>query len=215
MSSKRTISATNEAGFASKSIKFILSARLDFSSGVKRFHTEIGPKTLTSPIHGAEVYDGIGDFGGIATDVKESISAAPIGVTLALSGVNSSLIDTAFTDDYFRRDAEVMIGLEDSDGDMIDDPEILYSGYMDKIEIALVKNQSTFMVYLESRGTNLLTSSDWRFTDEDKQREVPGDLFAEYIYRMADLVLRWGSHGWSPSGIPPDYKEPGRNPQGR
>lgn len=201
MTSKRTISATNESEFLNKELKVVIFVRLDFSSGVQRFHTEIGPKTAVHPVHGSEIYTGIGDFGGIVGDVKESTSGAPIGMRIALTGVKASLINTALTDDYFRREAEMMIGLENEAGDLIDDPEILFSGYMDKIDISLVKNSGDMVLQLESRGTNLLTASDLLFTDEDKQREVSGDLFGEYIYRMTDLVLRWGSETVRGSGI--------------
>lgn len=212
MTSKRTISATNEAEFLTKEIKIVVFARLDFSSGVQRFHTEIGNKTATHPVFGAELYLGIGDFGGITGDVKESVSGAPIGITLALTGVDSSLINKAFTDDYFRRDADVMIGLEDETGALIDDPEILFSGFMDKIDIIFLKNKGQISLQLESRGTNLLTASDLRYTDEDKQRETSGDLFAEYIFRMSDLVLRWGSTTVGGSGI---FATPNQGKKGR
>ncbi len=214
MTSKRTISTLNEAEFLTKGIKIVVFARLDFSSGVQRFHTEIGNKTATHPIFGSELYVGIGDFGGITGDVKESISGAPIGISLALTGVDASLINKAFTDDYFRRDADVMIGLENETGALIDDPEILFSGFMDKIDIIFVKNKGQISLQLESRGTNLLSSSDHRFTDEDKQREVSGDLFAEYIFRMSDLVLRWGSTTVGGSGIVAAPPKPPKGPKG-
>jgi hypothetical protein len=201
MTSKRDISATNETGFNQALVKMVFFARLDFSSGVKRFHTEIGPKTVTHPVHGSESYDGLGDFGGISKEVKESTAGKPIGVVIGLTGVDSALINDAFTDDYFRREGSIMIGLEDASGAMLDDPEVLFEGYMDKMEIAFVKGKANIAMSLESRGTNLLTSSDWRFTDEDKQREVTGDLFGEYIYRMADLQLKWGSNQVFSTGI--------------
>ncbi len=212
MTSKRTISTLNENATLAKHVKIILFARLDFSSGVKRFHTEIGPKTATHPIHGAESYLGVGDFGGITTSVKESTQGAPIGMSLTLSGVGS-LINTSFTDDYFRRDAEIMLGLENESGALIDDPEILFSGFMDKIDVVLGPRNAVITLSLESRGTNFLSASDWRFTDEEKQREHSGDLFAEYIYRMADLTLRWGqqnvstgSGGFSRGRQPPNTR---------
>jgi hypothetical protein len=70
---------------------------------------------------------------------------------------------------------------------------------------------------LESRGTNFLSRSDLRFTDEELQIEYAGDLGGEYIYRMADLTLRWGSQRFQGSGIfqpappitpPPDIRRP-------
>ncbi len=193
MTSKRRISTPNETGILAAVIKPVIFARLDFSSGVQRFHTEIGPKTAEHPIHGPEVYTGIGDFGGLSSDVKETTSGAPTNLSLSLTGIDSSLINIALTDDYFRRDAELMLGLEDGNGDLLDDPEILFSGYMDKVDVVLNQGFGQMSLNLESRGTNLLRNSDHRFTDEDKQVEVPGDLMAEYVYRMADLTLRWGS----------------------
>jgi hypothetical protein len=211
MTSKRTISATNEAGFNAADVKIVVFARLDFAGGVQRFHTEIGPKTATHPIYGAEVYTGLGDFGGIASDVKEATSGAPIGITLALTGVDSGLINTFLTDDYFRRDAEIMFGIEDTQGDLIDDPEIMFSGFMDKVDIVFTPGGGLATMQLESRGTNLLTASDLRFTDEELQIEFSGDLLGEYIYRMADLKLRWGDKDVFGSGIggPGDNQDDG------
>ncbi len=193
MTSKRTISAANETALLAQVKKLVYFVRMDFSAGVERFHTEIGPKTATHPIHGAEVYQGIGDFGGLQGDVVESVSGAPQAIKLSLSGVKASLVTSAVVDDYYRRDVEVMLGLEDEAGDLIDDPEILFSGFMDKMDISLNRNVGTMVLTCESRGTNLLRASDHRFTDEDKQAEVSGDLLGEYIYRMMDLELFWGN----------------------
>ena len=201
MTSKRNISAPNEAETLSNVLKIVIFARLDFLSGVQRFHTEIGPKTATLAPHGSEVYQGIGDFGGINGDVKESISGAPISMSLALTGVDAGLVNTTLVDDYFRRDADIGIGMEDETGTLVDDPVILFSGYMDKAEISMTKGQGQIQLGLESRATNLLTSADLRFTNEDKQGSNPGDQGGEYIFRMADLILKWGVVGTFGSGI--------------
>ena len=114
--SKRTLSALNEAATLDANVKIVIFVRLDFPSGVQRFHTEIGSKNAVHPVYGSEVYSGIGDFGGINGAVKESISGAPIAITLALTG----------------------------------------------------------------------------FTDEDLQAESTADLLFEYVYRVSDMVLKWG-----------------------
>lgn len=212
MTSKRTITATNETGTLQRVVKPVIFARLDFSSGVQRFHTEIGPKTAVHPIHGSESYTGVGDFGGLSSDVKETTSGAPANLQLTLTGLDATLINISLTDDYFRREAEIMLGLEDASGVLLDDPEILFSGYMDKIDVVLQAGFAQMTLNLESRGTNLLTASDKRFTDEDKQIEVAGDLIGEYIYRQSDLQLRWGTQGVFGSGV---YGREQRNPDSR
>lgn len=192
MTSKREITATNETALLGAVVRPIVFARLDFSSGVQRYHTGIGPKTAVHPTHGSESYTGIGDFGGIQGDVVESVSQASQALQLTLSGVNATLVNIALVDDYYRRDAEIMLGLEDASGTLVDDPVILFSGFMEYMTVALKEKQGNIVLRCEGRGSNLRTSSDVRFTDEDKQREVSGDLFAEYVYRMADLELFWG-----------------------
>ena len=204
MTSKRSIDSANETALLAKVVKLVYFARLDFSSGVQRVHTEIGPITATHPIHGAELYSGIGDFGGIDGDVVESVSGAAKALKLRLTGVDSSWVNIALTDDYYRRDAEIMLGLEDAAGDLVADPEIIFSGFMDKVDAVLDHGLSALSLTCESRGTNLQRAPDNRFTDEDKQAEVSGDLFGEYIYRMADLKLFWGDREFTspfaPSG---------------
>ncbi len=197
MTSKRTIAAANETAFLAQNVKMVFFIRMDFSGGVQRMHTEIGPKTATHPVHGAESYLGIGDFGGISSTVVESVSKSPQSLKLSLTGIKASLITTALTDDYYRRDVEVMLGLEDALGDLIEDPEILFSGFMDTVEIALDDGIGHMTLTCESRGTNLRRASDHRFSDEDKQAEVSGDLLAEYAWRMVDLQLFWGDSQWN------------------
>ncbi len=192
MTSKRTIAAANETAFLAQVVKLVFFVRLDFASGVERFHTEIGPKTATHPIHGAELYTGIGDFGGLSADLVESVAGAPKSVQISLTGVKASLINTIQTTNYFNRDIEIMVGLEDDVGDLIEDPEIVFSGFMDKPDIALNAGIGQITLTSESRGIILLRASDHRFTDEDKQAEVTGDLLAEYVYRMVDLQIFWG-----------------------
>ena len=201
MTSKRNIDAANETATLAQLVKPVYFVRLDFSSGVERYHTEIGPTTATHPIYGAESYVGIGDFGGVDGEVVESVTGAPIAIKLSLTGVKSSMINMALVDDYYRRDAELMVGLEDETGDLIADPEIIFSGFMDQINISLNTSMGQMQLTCESRGTNLQRASDWRFTDEDKQIEVNGDLMGEYIYRMADLQLFWNDREFnSPFG---------------
>ena len=192
--SKRDISTLNEAALDAKYVKVVVYARLDFSGGVKRFHTEIGSRTAVHPVYGSESYDGIGDFGGIGGEVKEVVNGAPMRIELVLSGLSSALKTSAFTENYFRREAEIMIGLEDETGAAIDDPEILFSGLMDECNLSLDHGSATMILSLESRETNLLSSSDLRVTDEDLQAENSGDLLFEYVYAMEDMVLRWGSN---------------------
>ena len=205
MTSKRTITTLNQDAVLGQVVRPIMFARMAFSSGVQRLHTEIGPRTAVHPIFGSESYTGIGDFGGIVSDIKESISVAPESIKLAITGVKSSFINIALDDDYYRRDIELMFGFDDENGVLLDDPVILWSGFMDKVDINLGEGIGALTLTCESRATNLKGASDLRFTDEDLQAAFTGDLAGEYIFRMADLQLKWGgevSGGSSGGGTP-------------
>ena len=190
--SKRSITTLNQNAALASIVRPIMFVRMAFSSGVQRMHTEIGPRDAVHPIFGSEVYKGIGDFGGMASDIKETISVAPESVKLAITGVDSAFIDIALDDDYYRRDIELMFGFDDEAGELLDDPVIIWSGFMDKADINLGAGIGALLLSCESRATNLKGSSDLRFTDEDLQAAFTGDLAGEYIFRMADLQLRWG-----------------------
>ncbi len=216
MTSKRPLDSANETGFLSKVVRPRYFVRLDFASGVQRYHTDIGPRTITHPIFGSEVYTGIGDMGGIEGEIVESVSAAPQAVKISLTGVKSAFTTTIITDDYFRRDAEVMMGLDDASGAVLADPEIIFSGFMDKADLILAEDSARIVMTCESRAFELQRSSDWRFTDEDKQIEVSGDLLGEYIYRMADLQLFWGDKQFlSPFSTPNPLNDFDRSRRGR
>jgi hypothetical protein len=85
MTSKRTISALNEGALNARVVRPILFLRLDFFTGVKRFHTEIGDRDAVHPIFGNETYTGVGDFGGISSNITESIAQAPQAVKFSLT----------------------------------------------------------------------------------------------------------------------------------
>lgn len=215
MTSKRDMAAANETGFLQPHLGIIYYVRMDFSSGVQRFHSRIGPKTATHPIHGSEVYTGVGDFGGIEGDVVESIASLPQALAVSITGVKSAFNNIIITDNYFRRDVDIMVGLfNPSTGVLLADPEILYSGFMDKADLVLTEKAGRISLSCESRATILQRASDWRFTDEDLQIEYPGDLMGEYIYKMLDLKIYWGDKevgGWGTGGPSPESeRDPGQ-----
>jgi len=191
--STRDISNDNITALNAKLVRPIAFVRMDFDSGVKRFHTEIGPRTAVHPVYGSEVYTGIGDFGGLTTDITESTSSAAQVVKFGLSGVNPTLIaDVMASDDYHRREIELMFGFDDENGDLIDDPVIVFGGYMDKADIIFGEGKADISLSCESRASILQGNSDLRFTDEQMQTDYSGDLAGEYIYRMLDIVLKIG-----------------------
>lgn len=63
---------------------------------------------------------------------------------------------------------------------------------MDKPGFVFEKGKANLLMTCESKATILQDRPDLRFTDEQLQSDFSGDLAAEYVYRMRDLVLEWG-----------------------
>lgn len=190
--SLRDISAANITALNASVVRPIAFVRMDFAGGVRRIHSEIGPRTAVHPTYGSESYLGVGDFGGFSAEIVESVSNAAQALRISLTGLDSNLVSDAFTDDYHGRDIEIMLGFDDVDGVLEDDPVILWSGFMDKIDISLDQARATMTLNCESRATRLQSISDKRFTDEQLQNDYTGDVAGEYIFRMLDIQLRWG-----------------------
>lgn len=191
--STRDITSATISALGLATIRPILFARLDFASGALRVHTEIGPRTVTHPVHGSEIYTGLGDFGGISGSFVESVGNAANPIKLALAGVNSSLAALALdSSEYHWRNVDLMFGFDDSDGQLVDDPVVLTTYYMDTCDLTLEEGRADIIMTCESRAAILQDASDLRFTDEQLQSDYSGDLGGEYIYRMLDIELPWG-----------------------
>lgn len=191
--STRDISSAYITALAAQPIRAVVFFRLDFDTTPLLAHTEIGPRTAVHPVHGSESYDGVGDIGGLSASIVESVGNAPQAVRFTLSGVNAARVTTALDDtEYHRRDVDIMLGLDDANGDLIGDPVEIYSGYMDKADLTLDKNVASITMTCESRATILQDAPLLRFTDEALQEEYTGDLGGEYIFRMLDMQLPWG-----------------------
>lgn len=192
MTSKREITTANENATLAAVARPTWFLRMDFSSGVKRFHTGIGDRDAVHPVHGSETYTGAAEFGSVAKSVVESIGSDAKSISFKLSGVDTNEISDVITDDYFRRDVDLMLGLDDENGDLIDDPVLINTWLMDHATIALGKEFGEMNMQAESRALLMEVGSDWRFTDEDLQSAFSGDKAGEYFYRMLDLVIKWG-----------------------
>lgn len=196
---QRSISTLNEAAVLAGHVIPIVFARLNFLSGVLRLHTQIGDITFTHPVFGIETYNGIGDIGGISA-IEEGVATRPFGVKLVLTGVKQSLISQVLTDEYHRREANILIGLRNTTtGALVDDPFELWSGFMDKHDISVGKNFGRIIMSCESRADMMQDSDGKIFNDEDQQALHAGDVGFEYL----DQISLLGSVPWGDKSVAP------------
>lgn len=164
-------------------------------------------------------YTGAGNMMQVS-EVQESSDIAARGATLTLAGIPSNLISLALTEDYQGRVAKIKFGLigdntigesylltSDSDylllndsGDrlIIDAPGPaslfpLFVGYMDQMSIDEGPETSTISLSVESKMIDLEKPRIRRYTDNNQQSRFPGDLAFEFVTRLQDESIPWGS----------------------
>ena len=108
-------------------VRPVTFAKLDFSSSTMYVHDSIGTFTW-----GGNDWLGVGDFGSVST-IEEGTDISPYSITLELSGLDSTIanIGSAGTEDYYLRDVDIYLGLLDEDEALIEDPNQIWSGFMD------------------------------------------------------------------------------------
>ncbi len=175
------------ASQSGKGFSVIAAAELDFSNGFVRVHSGAGPKKLFG-----NTYKGIGGFGRI-TAIEEKAELGATIVELTISGLDPTEdnVNTVLTTNYRNRPATVYIAFIDPDGDIVEDPTILFRGFMDNAVVAQGKELSVTV-----RVNSIM--ADWdrakisRYTNEEQQDRFPGDLGLEFVPQMVEKEIKWG-----------------------
>ena len=189
----RVASSTNNTALQAQNIRLFIAADLDFVSGHVRAHDGIGDVTFSG-----NTYSGIGKFAGIDV-AEESINVIAKPVVLTISGIDSSIIATAVTEQYQGRTATLYLGLQDVDtGALLDTPEVLWEGRMDVMTVQL--GPSTGSVKLNCEHRLRREPRIARYTDADQQLAYSGDLFFNLVGKILGFKGTWGNKGVANDG---------------
>lgn len=153
------------------------------------------------------------------SELRESSDLSANGATLTLSGIPSDLIGLAIDEPYQGRICRVRFGLLDSElsqtsfldvggGDLllVDATDFLdisqqspgslfdvFVGYMDQMNIDEGPNTATISLAVENKLIDLERPRVRRYTHESQQIRYSGDLAFEFVTRLQDESLTWGS----------------------
>lgn len=166
--------------------KPFLLVKMQFDSGTLRVWSGRGDLPFNS-----ETYLGIGDLGKIS-QIEEGIEQRAFGISLQLSGVASSNVSLALSEELQNRKLEVWLGFFDSSYALVVDPVLLFRGRMDTMDIKLGKT-ATIVVTGESRLIDWARPRIRRYTDGDQQERFPGDLGFQFTSDASDKEIVWGA----------------------
>lgn len=164
----------------------ILLLKAEFDGGDLLLWSGVGPVT-----YDGDVYTGAGNLLGIS-ELEETKSIEAKGATFQLSGIPSSLISLALTDNYQGRPITCYFGCLDGSGVLVTDPVILFQGIMDVLQIDEGGDTATIGVAAENRLIDLRRSKVRRYTPEDQKQEFAGDLGLDFVAALQEKEIIWG-----------------------
>lgn len=188
----RDLETTFETAIEGSVVKPFLMFDLDFSSPVYLW-TGYGDITYNSG-SGNNTYIGAGTALDMsALEEVQDLSAA--GITLTLAGLGTEgteLLTKALTEEYQGKDVTIILGALDDSGDIIDDPIIVYKGFMDTLSINESAETSSISLTVENKLIMLRRNNERRYTDNDQKTYFPGDRGFEFVASIAEKDMTWG-----------------------
>ena len=181
----RGITTALNTEFTANEVEPFFAVDLDFDGGNVRIWTGYGNITIDS-----QTFVGSGDILHIS-GVEETADVQANGVTVTLSGLNSSLVSSALTETYQGRTCKIYFGALSS-GAVVADPYVLFSGRMDTMTIDDSGTAADITVTAESRLIDLDRARNRRYTTEDQKIDYPDDKGLEFIADLQDKQILWG-----------------------
>lgn len=157
-----------------------------FGDGDLRLWSGLGAITALG-----EVYAGAGTLLGLSS-IDETQDVVATGASVSLSGVPSDLVNAALDEVRQGATGRLYLGLLDEDGQLVDDPALLFEGRVDVPEIADDVDTCTITLSYESRLIDLTRAREWRYTDESQKALFPGDRGFEFVTTIQDKEVVWG-----------------------
>lgn len=182
----RTIdSAAATAAKQPSGYALVAAAELDFGSGFVRLNSS--PYAI---VIDGQTYQGIGRLGSIE-GVEEGAELQAYSIAFKLSGVPADMISIALAEHYQGRSSTAWLAILDANHALAAPATKMWKGRMDVMDVRLGQ---TAEIALSSESP----MADWerprirRYTDADQQAEIPGDLGAEFVWKMQAIELVWG-----------------------
>ena len=182
----RTITAGMITEITASSLRPITFLKFAFDSGDLNLWDGVGDL-----VFGGDTYTGAGNLLGISK-IAETESIIANSVTFTLSGLPSSIISTALSEDYQGRTVSMWRGAFDSSRAIIADPILIFSGNMDVMSISESGNTAAVSVTAESQLRALTRPSPRVWTAEDQKVTYPADLGFDELPQIQDNPLVWG-----------------------
>ena len=186
----RTLTSGMTAVTTADVVRPVYFVRMVFDSGESPSVLNLwnGTGDLT---YGGNTYTGTGDLLSIS-QITETSDISATGINVSLTGVKTSLIAVAKDHEYQGRPLSVSLGAFDASGDLIADPVIVFSGFMDTMTISESGAYSSIGISVENKLVSFERTKVRRYTAEDQKIDHPTDKGFEYVTAIVQKEIIWG-----------------------
>ena len=169
----------------------LYAIEMELESGISRLHSGLGELVING-----HLFYGVGSLGAVSTQ-KEQLSTSPTKLTIALTGLDHSLLAKVMRERIVGRILRLFLVLLDDAGNVIG-AALQFKGMIDQTPIKAGKT-NTIQLSVSNIFESWKQGLPYRCTDESHQRLYPGDRFFRYQDQMANREIHWGSAKDAPS----------------
>jgi hypothetical protein len=179
----RTLPAEIISALSDEEVSIFFAVDIMFSSGPLYLWT--GQTEIT---YNSKLYLGAGSLVGISA-LEETSEIEAKGASVTVSGIPSSFLSLALTEQYQGRDCRIYFGVYRSGTYYFQE---IFSGELDQMNISEEASTSNITVTVENILIKLERPVVRRFTDQDQKSRFPSDRGLEYISFLQDKDIPWG-----------------------
>ena len=163
-----------------------LLARMEFASDIGYAWSGYGDL-----VWDGMTFKGLGEFGEISP-IEETSEVENKGITLALSGISPATLPDVLKETRILGDVTIWLACFDEAGAIVPDPVIAFRGYMDSSEMVDGGAECSATLAVEDDLADLNRPCFRRYTNEDQQRDYPGDTGMQYVAGLQEQITFWG-----------------------
>jgi len=176
-------------------------AQLDSSQLEPFFAVSVG---FTTPLRlwtgystiniGGDTYFPSGNLLSISP-IDESADIRANGIKIGLTGLDSSIISSALTEDSQGKIVKVFFGVLETSSNatvVVDTPYQTFEGFIDTMSILEDGNTAQVSVNVENKLIALERPINRRYTDQDQKNLFAGDKGLEFVESLQDKSVVWG-----------------------
>ena len=139
----------------------------------------------------SETYTGAGSLLSIS-GVEEDLELKSSGLTIALSGMDATVLDYALTENYQNRPVTLFLGFQMGGSNESAGELTLFKGRMTSLTITDTPDGATITIDCENRLVDLDRPSNLRYTVESQEFLHSGDTGFNRVQSLADKQIAWG-----------------------